>query len=103
MAELTEEQWAAASLFVPTAADMACDCVLAYMVKHKIPITRRHYCGLAFNNNEPDLDPELESEVPDLLQRYPLRDLDDLWTAIEERGVEGEAAERLFWRVMLEN
>jgi hypothetical protein len=50
-------------------SDAANDAVLQYMLKHGIPISRKAYLELAYMGDVPELDAELESELPEIIQR----------------------------------
>jgi hypothetical protein len=56
---------------------MRTDCVLDWMHKHHIPLTRKNYLNTAYLGDPPvdehgNLDAELEAELPEMFQRADL-------------------------------
>jgi len=46
------------------------DHILNYMIKNKIPLTRRNYLDLAYWNADYEPDAEEESMLPEMFQKY---------------------------------
>jgi hypothetical protein len=47
------------------------DCVLEWMKKNDVPLTRKNYLDLAYLGDLPDLDAESESMLPPEIQKQP--------------------------------
>jgi len=64
--------WSGSGGLLPHLIDTS-DCVLLMMVRKGIPLTRQNYFDLAYPDGLPeDWGAELESELPDVIQREPL-------------------------------